>query len=78
MIGPAKSRALLPVLVDEGLGWIDAGVPGPVGFDVDAAFFSGEPVVVAAPGPVFGVFYEAAFYRVAVEVAEFLGEFGRG
>jgi len=47
-------------------------VPGPLGFDFYSAGFPGEVVAITAPWPVFGVFYEAALYGVAVDVLELL------
>ena len=47
-------------------------VPSPLGFDFYSAGFAGEVVAIAAPWPVFGVFCEASFYRVAVDVLELL------
>jgi hypothetical protein len=47
-----------------------------VRFDFDRAGFAGLPVEEAAPTPVFGLFDEAAFDGVAVDVLEFLDEFG--
>jgi len=64
----------LPILVDERLGGIDAGVPGPVGFELDGARFAGETVAVTAPRPVFRVFNKAARDWVSVDVLELLGE----
>lgn len=61
-----------------GEGGFFAGGPGPVGFDLYWTAFAGEPVVVAAPEPVFGFFHEAAFYWVAVDVAELLSELALG
>ena len=52
--------------------------PGPVGFDLDSADFSGGPVVEAAPGPIFGPLDEAALDRIAMDVLELLDEFGLG
>ena len=69
---------LFLILIDEGLVGVCAGVPGPGGFDLDAAWDAGEPVAVAAPWPVFGVFDEARLDRVAVEIAKLLVEFGAG
>ena len=77
MNGPPGLRWLcLLLLIDEGLVGVYAGVPGPGGFDLDAARDSREPVAVAAPWPVFGVFDEARLDRVAVEIAKLLVEFG--
>jgi hypothetical protein len=42
-----------------------------LGFDFDAAEFSGGPVAEAAPRVVLGLFAEASSYWVAVHVAEF-------
>lgn len=39
---------------------------------------AGEPVDVAAPGPVFGVFDETFFDGIAVDVVELLVELGAG
>ena len=49
-----------------------AAVRCPFGFDFYSAGFAGEVVAVAAPGPVFRGFYEAAVYRVAVDVLQLL------
>jgi len=49
-----------------------------VGFDFDGAGFAGLPVEEAAPGPVFGLFDEAAFDWIAVDVLELLDELGLG
>ena len=49
-----------------------------MGFDFDMSCFACEPVSVAAPWPVFGIFDEAACHRVAVDVAELLDELGLG
>ena len=34
VVGYEWANRSLPILVDEGFGGVDAGVPGPVGFDV--------------------------------------------
>jgi hypothetical protein len=47
-----------------------------VRFDFDSADFPGEPVAIATPRPILGIFYEAAFDGVAMDVAKFLGELG--
>src|SRR5580700_7608807 len=44
------------------------GCPG--GFDFDSACYAGCVVEIARPGPVFGLFYEAASDRVAMDVSE--------
>ena len=48
--------------------------PGPVGFDFDCFYFACEPMAVAAPWPVFGVFDQAALNRIAVDVAQLFHE----
>ena len=53
-----------------------AAAPCPVRFDFDSADFPGEPVAIATPRPILGIFYEAAFDGVAMDVAKFLGELG--
>ena len=45
-------------------------------FDLDCAVAAGCPLAEAAPVPVFGIFYESAFYRITVDVAEFFDELG--
>ena len=52
-----------------------AAVPGPVGFDFYTAGFAGEVVAIAAVGPVFGIFYKAFRYWIAMDVAELFHEF---
>jgi len=48
-----------------------AEVPGPFGFDFDAAGFAGEIVAETAPWPVFGLFDEAAYDWATVDVLQF-------
>jgi hypothetical protein len=43
-----------------------------VGFDFDNCGLAGEPMAVAAPRPVFGIFDEFALYWIAVDVAKLL------
>ena len=60
-----------------GYGSFAAG-PGPVGFDFDSTGSAGQPMIEAAPGPVFGFLDEVSFDWVAVDVAELLDELGLG
>jgi hypothetical protein len=55
-----------------------AAVPGPVGFDFYAALFAGEPVLIAAPWPVFRGFDEFPLHGIAMKVTKFLAELTLG
>src|SRR6185437_7373404 len=55
-----------------------AARPSPVGFDFDLSGLACEPVAIAAPWPVFGIFDESAGDGIAVNVAKLLDEFGLG
>ena len=45
-------------------------IPGPLGFDLDAAGFTGKVVAEAAPRPVFWLLHQTALHGIAVHVAE--------
>ena len=45
---------------------------GPMGFDFDRGSFAGQPMAVAAPGPIFGLFDQTPRDWVAMDVAELL------
>lgn len=53
---------------------IDAGIPCPIGFQMDAAGLAGEPVAITAPWPVFRAFDEGTLYWIAVHIAKLLPE----